>query len=52
MAFDVVGDVALENEVAYPVSRDGPVVGVVDGTVPDVGAPHGVTQVEVDGVAT
>ena len=50
--FDVVGDVATENEVANPVCCDGPVVGVVDGAVLDVGAIHGVTQMEVDGVPT
>ncbi len=34
------------------MSSDCPVVGVVDGTVPDVRALHGSTQVKVDGIAT
>ena len=34
-----------------PVSREGSVGRVVDGTVPDVGAVHRATQVEVDCIA-
>ena len=52
VSFDVIGHVALENEVVNTVCSDGSVVGVVYGAVLDVGPIHGTTQVEVDGIAT
>ena len=52
VSFDVVGNVATENEVPNSVGGDSPVVGVVNGAVLDVGPIHRVTQVEVDGVST
>lgn len=52
MSHDVVSHIALYQEVMNPMSSDGSVEGVVDGTVSHVGPIHTATQVEVDGIAT
>ena len=52
VSFNVIGHVALENEVVNTMCSDGSVVGVVYGAVLDVGPVHGTTQVEVDGITT
>ena len=52
MPHDIIGHVALDDQVVDAVSGDGSIKGVVNGAGPDVGTSHAGTQVEVDGVAT
>lgn len=52
MSLDIVSHVALNEKVVHTMSCDGSVIGMMNGTVSDIGAVHRTAQVKVDGVAT
>lgn len=52
VSHDVIGHVALYEEVVHAMCSDGPIEGVVDGAVSHIRPIHTATQVEMDGVAT
>ena len=52
MSLDVISNISLDQKVMNTVGSDGTVVGVVNGTISDVGTIHGSTQMKVDGIAT
>jgi len=49
---DVIGHVALYEQLVNAVGSDGSVEGVVDGTITHIGTIHLSRQVEVDRIAT
>ena len=50
MAHDIIGHIALYQEVMHPMSSDGSVEGVVYGAVAHIRTIHAPAQVKVDGV--
>ena len=50
MSHDVIGNIAFNQQMVHSMCSNGTIERVVDGTVPHIGAIHGATQMEVDGV--